>query len=110
MVAGVVAAACAIGFGGFVAGEHHQRPVTVMSGRAYAVGDEATIMVGDRNVAGFMDGVKWLDHGGGTLHEGGWPACLAQQDRAVPVKFAEEMVTGPGGHMSWPEVLWVECP
>ena len=106
VIAAVLAAACLIAFLAFVAGEHQQRPVTVLSGIA-AVGDHhATV-----TVAGWSYGIEgsivWVDQEG-TMHDGGWPACLGGIGQNVPVTFGEVPVTTPDG-ATWRQVVWVDC-
>jgi hypothetical protein len=106
VIAAVLAAACLIAFLAFVAGEHQQRPATVLSGIATVGDHEATV-----TVAGWSYGIEgnivWVDQEG-TTHEGGWPACLGGPARNVPVTFGEVPVTTPDG-TTWRQVVWVDC-
>ncbi len=99
-------AACLIAFLAFLAGEHQQRQVTVLSGVA-SVGDQ----VASVTVAGWVYGIQgvdqWVDQQGVT-HVGGWPACLRGPGRTVPITFGEIPVTAPDGG-SWRQVVWVDC-
>ncbi len=103
----VIAAAGVIAFLAFLAGEHQQRPFTVLSGIA-AVGDhEATFTVAGWAYGMEGNSVPWVDQQGVT-HYGSWPACLQEPGRTVPVTFGEEPVTAPDGS-SWRQVVWVDC-
>ena len=105
VIAAVIAAACLIAFLASVAGEHQQRPVTVLSGIATVGDHEATVAV-----AGWFYGIEgnivWFDQEG--MHDGSWPACLGGPGRTVPVTFGEVPVTAPDGS-SWRQVVWVDC-
>ena len=105
VIAAVIAAACLIAFLASVAGEHQQRPVTVLSGIATVGDHEATVAV-----AGWYYGIEgnivWFDQEG--MHDGSWPACLSGPGRTVPVTFGEVPVTAPDGS-SWRQVVWVDC-
>jgi hypothetical protein len=105
----IVAAACliaAVAVVAFLAGEHHQRPYTVLTGLATVGDHEATVIV-----AGWAYGIDgdipWVDQQGDT-HEDTWPACLDTPGSAVPITFAEVPVTSPAG--STRQVVWVKCP
>jgi hypothetical protein len=104
-----VAAACLIAslaFLAFLAGEHQQRPFTVLTGTA-TVGDrQATVIVAGWAYA-IGNGIPWVDQQGVT-HEGGWPSCLGAPGRTVPVTFGEVPVTAPDGQ-SWRQVVWLDC-
>jgi hypothetical protein len=108
-IVAMVAAAClvaAVAVAAFLAGEHHQRPYTVLTGVATVGDHQATVIV-----AGWAYGIEgsipWVDQQGVT-HEGGWPACLGTPGSTVPVTFAEIPVTTPGGPTSR-QVVWIEC-
>jgi hypothetical protein len=104
--AAALAVACLIAFLAFVAGEHQQRPPTVLRGIASAGDHVASV-----TVAGWVYGIdglqEWIDRQGVT-HEGGWPDCLSTPGRAVPITFGEIPVTAPDGS-SWRQVVWVDC-
>lgn len=105
----IAAAACllaAVAFVAFLAGEHHQRPYTVLTGLATVGDHEATVVVA--GVAYGIEGnIPWVDQQG-TTHVDSWPACLDTPGSAVPITFAEIPVTTPAG--STREVVWVQCP
>jgi hypothetical protein len=105
----IVAAAClvaAVAVAAFLAGEHHQRQLTVLTGIATVGDHEATVIVS--GWAYSIEGnTPWIDKQGVT-HEGGWPACLGTPGRTVPVTFAEIPVTTPGGPTTR-QVVWIEC-
>ncbi len=91
----------------FLAGEHHQRPYTVLTGVA-SVGDHlATVTVAGWSYAVQGDSVWWVDQQGST-HDGGWPSCLNPVGSAVRISFGEVPVTAPDG-TSWRQVVWVDC-
>ncbi len=104
--AAATVAACLIAFLAFLAGEHQQRQVTLLSGVA-SVGDQMASVT----VAGWVYGIQgvdqWVDQQGVT-HIGGWPACLRGAGRTVPITFGEIPVTAPDGG-SWRQVVWVDC-
>jgi hypothetical protein len=104
-----ISAACLIAFLGFLAGEHHQHPVTVLSGVADVAGDNtaSVIVAGSSWVYGISGVDQWVDQQGQT-HLGGWPACLSTPGTTVPVTFGWVPVTGPDGS-SWRQVVWVDC-
>jgi hypothetical protein len=103
----VIAAAGLIAFLGFLAGEHHQRPVTVLTGIA-TVGDQlATVTVAGWSYAIQGTSTPWVDQQGMT-HYGSWPACLGGPGRAVPVTFAEVPVPTPDDSTTR-QVVWVDC-
>ena len=96
-----------VAFLAFLAGEHHQRPFTVLTGVA-TVGDHlATVTVAGWSYAIQGDSVMWVDQQGST-HDGGWPSCLNGFGRTVPISFGEVPVTAPDGS-SWRQVVWVDC-
>ena len=103
----VLAAACLIPFLGFLAGEHHQRPPTVLTGIATVGDQEATVTVAGWAYGIEGTGITWVDQQGMT-HYGGWPACLGTPGRAVPVTFAEVPVPTPDGSTTR-QVVWVDC-
>ena len=90
----------------FLAGEHQQRPFTVLTGLATVGDHQATVIVAGWAYA-IGSGIPWVDQQGVT-HEGGWPSCLATPGRTVPVTFGEVPVTAPNG-LSWRQVVWVDC-
>ena len=98
---------CLVAAAAFVAGERHQRNVTVLRGVAYVGIHEATIMVAGWEYGIQGTSVPWVD-GQGTLHEGSWPSCLPGPGKRVPVTFGEIPVTSPDG-TSWRQVVWVDC-
>jgi hypothetical protein len=105
----LVAAAClivAVAFLAFLAGEHHQRPYTVLTGLATVGDHEATVVVAGW-AYGIDGNIPWVDQQG-AIHEDSWPACLETLGRTVPITFAEIPVTTPAG--STRQVVWVECP
>ena len=107
-IVAMVAAAClivAVAFLAFLAGEHHQRQYTVLTGLATVGDHEATVVVAGR-AYGIGGNIPWVDQQGVT-HEGGWPTCLGTPGRAVPITFAEIPVTTPAGPTR--QVVWVEC-
>ena len=107
-VTALIVGACLIAVLGFLAGEHHQRPVTttVLTGVA-TVGDHmATIVVGGR-AYGVEGDVPWVGQDG-TTHLGSWPACLGGPGNAVRVTFGEAPVTLPNGALTR-QVDWVDC-
>lgn len=123
ITAGAIIAACLIVYVAFVAGEHHQRPVTVLSGTAYlgesgdthqaivatteAVG--SPVQLDQSQSYGLQGSVMWFDRAG-TLHDSSWPACLSgKRGRAVPITFGGVKATSPDGKTSWWQVVWVQC-
>ena len=103
------AAACLIAslaFLAFLAGEHQQRPFTVLTGTATVGDHQATVIVAGWAYA-IGNGIPWVDQQGMT-HEGGWPSCLGSPGRTVPVTFGEVPVTAPDGQ-SWRQVVWLDC-
>ena len=105
--AAAIAAACLIAFLAFLAGEHHQRPLTVLTGTATVGYQQATVTVGGWTYAIEGISIPWVDQQGMT-HYGSWPACLGTPGRTVPVTFAEVPVTTPDGPTTR-QVVWVEC-
>jgi hypothetical protein len=105
----VISAACLIAFLAFLAGEHHQHPVTVLSGVADVAGDHtaSVTVTGSSWVYGISGVEQWVDQQGQT-HLGGWPACLSTPGKTVPVTFGWVPVTAPDGS-SWRQVVWVDC-
>ena len=91
----------------FLAGEHHHRPFTVLTGVATVGDHQATVTVAGWSYAIEGDSVMWVDRQGST-HDGGWPSCLNVVGRAVPISFGEVPVTAPDG-LSWRQVVWVDC-
>jgi hypothetical protein len=80
VVAGI-SAACLIAFLAFLAGEHHQHPVTVLSGVADAGDHTASVTVAGSNWVYGISGVdEWVDQQGQT--HGSGPYFV--------------MITGPG--------------
>jgi len=108
--AAAITAACLITsvvFVAFLAGEHQQRPLTVLTGIATVGDHQATVTVAGWAYAIEGDSVIWVDQQGMT-HDGGWPACLGAPGRTVPVTFGEVPVTAPDGQ-TWRQVVWVDC-
>jgi hypothetical protein len=105
----VICAAALIAFLAFLAGEHHQHPVAVLSGVADVGGDHtaSVIVAGSSWVYGISGVGQWVDQQGQT-HAGGWPACLSTPGKTVPVTFGWIPVTAPDGS-SWRQVVWVDC-
>ncbi len=108
----VIGAACLIAFLAFLAGEHQQRQVTVLSGVAGvegAAGDltASVTVAGSSWVYGISGVDQWVGRQGQT-HIGGWPACLSTPGQTVPIRFGWVPVTAPGGS-SWRQVVWVDC-
>ena len=91
----------------FLAGEHQQRPLTVLSGVATVGDQQATVTVAGWSYAINGPGLMWVDRQG-SLHDGGWPACLTGVGRTVPIRFGEVPVTAPDG-TTWRQVVWVDC-
>jgi hypothetical protein len=105
--AAAIVAACLIACLAFLAGQHQQRPFTVLSGPV-SVGDhEATFVVAGWAYGIEGNSVPWVDQQGET-HYGSWPACLRELGRTAPVTFGEVPVTAPDGS-SWRQVVWVDC-
>jgi hypothetical protein len=103
-----ISAACLIAFLAFLAGEHHQHPVTVVSGVADAGDHMASVTVAGSSWVYGISGVdQWVDQQGQT-HLGGWPACLSTPGKTVPITFGWVPVKGPDGS-SWRQVVWVDC-
>lgn len=102
----MIAAACLVALLAFLAGEHHQRPLTVLSGVA-TVGDHMASVPAGGWVYGIPGVQEWVDQQG-TTHVGGWPACLGGAGRTVPITFGWVPVTAPDG-ASWRQVVWVDC-
>ena len=106
----VIAAACLIAVlavVAFLAGEHQQRPLTILSGLATVGNQQATVTVAGWSYAIDGTGIMWVDQQG-SLHDGGWPACLSGIGRTVPIRFGEVPVTAPDG-TTWRQVVWVDC-
>lgn len=108
----VIGAACLIAVLAFLAGEHQQRPVTVLSGVAGVEGvagdlTASVTVAGSSWVYGISGVDQWVDRQGQT-HSGGWPACLSTPEQTVPITFGWMPVTAPNGS-SWRQVVWVDC-
>jgi hypothetical protein len=109
-IAVALAATCliaAVAFAAFLVGEHHQRPVTVLTGIAAVGYQEATVIVNGWAYGFQGNGITWIDRQGQT-HYGGWPSCLSIPGRAAPITFAEVPVTNPDGSIAR-QVVWVDC-
>jgi hypothetical protein len=93
----------------FLAGEHHQHPVTVLSGVADVGADHtgSVIVAGSSWVYGLSGVGEWVDQQGQT-HDGGWPACLSTPGKTAPVTFGWVPATAPDGS-SWRQVVWISC-
>jgi hypothetical protein len=102
-----LAAVCLLMLASFLAGEHHGRQMTIMTGLGSGIGEQGEIESG-----GWYYGVNgsgsvvWVDSTGAT-HDGGWPTCLSQANE-VHLKFGWVPVTFPDG-MSLRQVVWVDC-
>ena len=106
----VIAAACLIAVlavVAFLAGEHQQHPLTILSGLATVGNQQATVTVAGWSYAIDGTGIMWVDQQG-SMHDGGWPACLSGFGRTVPIRFGEVPVTAPDG-TTWRQVVWVDC-
>jgi len=104
----VIGAACLIAFLAFLAGEHQQRPVTVLSGVAHVGDHMASVTVADASWVYGISGVdQWVDQQGET-HVGGWPTCLSTPGQTVPITIGWVPVTAPDSS-SWRQVVWVDC-
>jgi hypothetical protein len=90
----------------FLAGEHQQRPFTVLTGLATVGDHQATVIVAGW-AYGIEGSVMWVDQQG-SLHDEGWPSCLSTPGRTVPISFGEVPVTAQDG-TSWRQVVWVDC-
>lgn len=101
----VAAITCLIAIAALAAGEHQQAKMTVLTGEAH-VGDNVATMVVGGWAYGFRGGVSWTD-AHGSVHDGGWPACL-RGPGLVRATFGVVPVTGPDGQSRWP-VVWVDC-
>ena len=95
-----------VAFLAFLAGEHQQRPFTVLKGIAH-VGDHMATITAAGTAYGMDGDVPWVDQQG-TTHSGDWPACLGGLGRNVPVTFGGVLLTAPTGQ-SWYQVVWVDC-
>ena len=92
----------------FLAGEHQQHPVTVLSGVADVGDHTASVTVAGSSWVYGISGVdQWVDQRGQT-HLGGWPGCLSTPGQTVPITFGWVPVTAPDGS-SWRQVVWVGC-
>jgi hypothetical protein len=91
----------------FLAGEHHQRPLTILTGVATVGDHQATVTVAGWSYAIEGDSIMWVDQQGST-HDGGWPSCLSGFGQTVPISFGEVPVTAPNG-LAWRQVVWVDC-
>jgi hypothetical protein len=105
--AAAIAATCLIAFLAFLAGEHQQRPVTVLRGMATVGYQEASVIT-----AGWVYGIQgtdvpWIDQDG-MWHYGSWPTCLGGPGRAVEITFGEVPVSMPDGGTAR-QVVWVDC-
>ena len=105
--AAAIAAACLIAFLAFLAGEHQQRPVTVLRGMATVGYQEASVVTTGWVYGIEGTGVPWIDQEG-TWHFGGWPTCLGGPGRAVEITFGEVPVSMPDGGTAR-QVVWVDC-
>jgi len=105
--AAAIVAVCLIAFLAFLAGEHQQRPVTVLRGIATVGDQEASISVAGRVYGMEGTGVPWIDREG-MWHFGGWPTCLGGPGRTVEITFGEVPVSMPGGGIVR-QVTWVDC-
>ncbi|HEY1671122.1 MAG TPA: hypothetical protein VGG50_00295 [Streptosporangiaceae bacterium] len=105
--AAVAAVACLIGAGAFVAGEHHQPGMTVVTGIATIGDHEASVTTGGWAYGLQGGNVAWVDSQG-TTHVGGWPACLTGPGTTRPVTLGWVPVTLPGGG-TLRQVTWVDC-
>jgi hypothetical protein len=106
--AAAITAAALIAVLAFLAGEHHQRGQTVLTGVAgVGYAQQATVTVAGWTYAIEGTDNTWIDRQG-MLHNGGWPACLNTPGRHVPITFAEVPVTAPDGSTTR-QVLWIDC-
>ena len=105
--AAAIAAACLIAFLAFLAGEHQQRPVTILRGMATVGYQEASVITAGWVYGIEGTGVPWIDQEG-TWHFGGWPTCLGGPGRAVEITFGEVPVSMPDGGTAR-QVVWVDC-
>ncbi len=105
--AAAIAVACLIAFLAFLAGEHQQRPVTVLRGMATVGYQEASVITAGWVYGIEGTGVPWIDQEG-TWHYGGWPTCLGGPGRAVEITFGEVPVSMPDGGTAR-QVVWVDC-
>jgi len=97
-----------LAFLAFLAGEHQQHPVTVLSGVADVGDHTASVTVAGSSWVYGLSGVdQWVDQQGQT-HLGGWPTCLSTPGQTVPITFGWVPVTAPDGS-SWRQVVWVGC-
>jgi hypothetical protein len=109
-IAAITAAACLIGAGGFLVGEHHhqQAGMTLLTGVATVGADEASV-----TVAGWTYGLQgptnitWVDSQR-MEHIGGWPTCLAGPGTTARIRFGEVPVTLPDGS-TVRQIVWVDC-
>jgi hypothetical protein len=91
----------------YCAGEHHQRPLTILTGHSSVGYRQATV-----TVAGWSYGINgsvpfWVDQQGDT-NAGGWPTCLSKPGQTVLIKFGEIPVTEPDG-TGLRQVVWLDC-
>ena len=105
--AAAIAAACLIAFLAFLAGEHQQRPVTVLHGMATVGYQEASVITAGWVYGIQGTGVPWIDQDG-MWHYGSWPTCLGGPGRAVEITFWEVPVSMPDGGTAR-QVVWVDC-
>ncbi len=97
---------CLIAAWTFLAAERQGNRATVLTGMAYTGINEATVTVAGWSY-GVSGDVTWFDSQG-TAHVGGWPSCLRNVGRRVPITFGAVPVTAPDGS-SWRQVIWVDC-
>jgi hypothetical protein len=116
LAAAAVVLAVALMTGGFLLGRATSQPAEWHSGTAYLLGDpenpgfSATVDGWTYGAEGSVP--QWMDKSG-SIHDGGWPACLrppsleSSRDRRVPVRFAEVAVSA--NDVSWRPVVMVDC-
>lgn len=80
--------------------------MTVLTGRATAVGQEVASVQVDGWTYGIRSPSLWIDSSG-SLHDSGWPECLRLGTRPL-ISFGAVPVTVPGGG-GVRAVVWVDC-
>lgn len=90
---------------GYLVGSHRTSVTNVATGTAQ-VGDRTATITSDGYGYGVSGSVTWIDSTG-TLHEGGWPACLTPSSTPT-VRFGWSLVTLPDGS-SMRQVAYVDC-
>jgi len=91
---------------GYLLGAHRTSVTNVVSGTAQ-VGDGVATITTDGYSYGIRQSVPWID-ATGSLHESGWPSCLASSSTTLDVRFGWTLVTYPDGS-SGRQVAYVDC-